>query len=167
MSEKILDKTLVYINNANSSFLKGSYITKFLNPIKDVVFIKIIKADIKITEKTTKTINSNAIVEGDNVYLELNDYNRLIINFPNSSISFFEAIQIGNENRIYKNEYSCMSGNYNDVNTYILNPIEANLSRLELRVYDKEGNLIRDAEEIGHLSLTLCIYSNPRKISMI
>jgi hypothetical protein len=167
MSENNLDKTLIYINNTNSTFLKGSYITKFLNPIKDVLFIKVLKADIKIANDSAKTINTKSIKEGDNIYLELNDYSRLTINFPDNSISFFEYIQIGNENKMYKNEYSCMSCNYNDVNTYNFNPVESNLSRLELRLYDKEGVLIKNREEIEHLSLTLCIYSNQRKISMV
>lgn len=166
MSEKILDKTLIYINNTNSTFIKGTYTTKFVNQIKDVVFIKVIRANIKIKDATpNKTINSNSIKEGDNIYIDLNNYNRLIINFPeNNYMSFFESIQIGNEDIIYKNEYSCMSCNSNDVNTY---PVETNLSRLDLRLYDKEGKLILNEDEIEHISLTLCLYSDPRKISMI
>ena len=48
---------------------------------------------------------------------------------------------------------------------FVLNPVEPNLKRFNIQLYDKH-NVIINKSDITRFNMTLCVYYNRKKITM-
>lgn len=95
----------------------------------------------------------------DPIYININDYNRLISKKDNNNIYYFDSLIVENiiSSRItIKNDY-----NTND-NIYNLNPLEPQLNRFNIRLFDKNNQLI-SKDNINRIIIKLGIYYNNKK----
>lgn len=177
MDNTLLDKTLIYINSSNSVYLNNTEQKFYLSlqePIKNATYIKIIKMDVILNP--TNTINSSNIIDGDVVFVRVKDYDRITTSIGGNSFNCFDIITLnvidkGNTTKAndfvsFKTEYTSMSSNMNDANNFIINPIDPNLNRFDIELYDKNGLIIQKGD-IRRFSMTICVYSNRKKITMI
>jgi len=172
-----LDKSVLYINSVNSTYLNNTeqkFYINLIDPIKNALNVKIISMSVLLNPSLT--INGNAIVDGDNIYVAVKDYHRLNVNINNNNHSFFDSIPLNisekfgttvpNNVVMFKREYTCLTFNVNDINNHILNPADPNLTRIDIELYDKNGNIINNTD-ISGFNMSLCIYSNKKKVTMI
>ena len=181
MNDCILDKSIIYIDSANaiwnSESVQNFYID-ILEPIKNALYISIINATILLTP--TSQLNGNVIKDGDQVYINLNEYDRISTNINNSMVRYFEKIPLNLTDKyelIYLQnanglpaEFSfstnyVTSCNINDSHTYVLNPVEPNLKRFNIQIYDKNNKIINKSDII-RFSMTICVYYNRKKLTM-
>ncbi len=176
MSEGIYEKTFVYINSSNCYYLNNTeqrFYTVLSDPIKNASYIKIIKTDVIINPH--KTINSNTVDDEDPIYISLKNYERINTTINGGNYKFFEVINLNisdkfgnnkpNADVSFKKEYTSMSCNINDANNFVLNPVDPNLNRFDIELYDKNGIII-PIDELSKFTMTLCVYSNRKKITM-
>jgi hypothetical protein len=65
----------------------------------------------------------------------------------------------------FKTEYTSTGCSINDTNVVVLDPIEPNLRRFDVQLYDKNYNII-PRSDINVFSMILCIYSRRKKATM-
>jgi hypothetical protein len=158
---------------------KSSYYLDLLEPLRNVVYIKILSAVIPNSGsfETLYKMNKN-----DPIYICLNDYNR--------SKTYINSVNISTSNylnssgvTLYKNtsnylfntaeyfelfiykagssdstvSYTQASFDWTDPTVYILNPPEPNLRRLNIEIKDKKFNLFNTSTLTG-FNLTICVY---------
>lgn len=182
MNDDIMEKVIIYINSVNGVFTNNNFDFYFdlTEPIRNAEFIKIMKSEIILNPKNK--INNLDIEDTDPVYVVLKKYHRVCSSilklnakgddYETYQVKCFEIIPLNighnpsNEYIAYKTEYSSMSCGINDANTYVINPLEHNLRRFDVQLYDKNFNIIRKSE-IKSFAMTLCIYSSRRKITMV
>lgn len=181
MNDCILDKTIIYIDNANaiwnSTTVENFYID-ILEPIKNAMYISIIKSNIILNPLAT--LNGNAISDGDPIYINLNEYHRISTNINNSIVGYFEQIPLnltekyqliyiqGANNIPYEYSFTnnyVTSANINDSHMFVLNPVEPNLKRFNIQLYDKQNKII-NRSDITRFNMTICVYYNRKKITM-
>ena len=176
MDNDILDKTIVYINSSNCLFKNGTNfdITFDLQePIRNALYITIIKTDIILNP--SQSINNLAIEDGDSIYVNLKNYSRIRTNIDGINVKCFDQIIIDlsdkfgvdpppNANILFRSEYASTVGEINDINTHVLNPMEPNLKRFDIQLYDKKYQPIQK-NNIKRFATTLCVYHSRKKIT--
>ena len=124
------------------------------------------------------TLNGNSVVDDDPIYVRVNDYYRCLSVIKGNSVKCFEIINISKTKTYsirnntslspavtdvaYYTEYPQSALDINDTSVYVLNPVEPNLKRFNVQLYDKNNNLISKSD-IKAFKMTLCIYSKPKK----
>lgn len=185
MNDDIIDKQLIHIDSSsatingtyNSSTTQDFYID-ILEPLKNALSISILKANIILNPLAT--LNGNVINDLDPIYIDLNGYHRITTNINKSLVNYFELIPLnltekypliyiqGTNNvpfvYAFSNNYQS-SGLISDSHTFILNPVDPNLKRFNIKLYDKNNKIINKSD-ITRFTMTLCVYINRKKLTM-
>lgn len=175
-ASEALDKTIIYINSDNVNNFDAntfSFSVDLIEPIRDVVYIKIIKSEIIVNP--TSQINNNAIGDTDPIYIYLNSYKRISTVIDGNNTRFFDQININLSEKFptmvlpnsllsFKNETLSSSYNLGDPNLFILNPMESNLKKLNFALFDKK-NVIVQKSDIARFNTILCVYHTRMKTS--
>jgi hypothetical protein len=175
------DKIILSIDGKSCSSTnptKSSYYLDLLEPLRNVVYIKILSITIPNSGSFDTEYNMK---QYDPIYICLNDYNR--------SKTYINSVKISTSNylnssgvTIYKNtsnllfntgeyfdyvpysggnfstiSYTQSSFDWTDPSVYILNPPEPNLRRLNIEIKDKEFKLFNTITLTG-FNLTICVY---------
>src|SRR5210317_1566855 len=93
------EKRIIYINSENGTFLSS---TKFnmtfdlAEFIKDIAYIKLLKSEIIINVDGIENtlINNNNVEDGDPVFINLNEYNRISTRIGENTVKYFDIIHI-------------------------------------------------------------------------
>ena len=163
MSDHLIDceYKIITIDSASSTYIDNTKQNFYINldePLRNVYKINIILAMINISQ--TSPLN----VSLEPIYINLNDYQRLIAKYNNNNIYYFESIIM--ENSITSGTISIKNDFNSNDTIYYLNPIEPQLKRFQISLYDKENNLIPKAN-INKFVMKLGIYYNNRKTTRI
>ena len=195
MNESILDKRIVYINSSNCKYIdntKCSFFYDLLEPIRNAMYVKLMKAELIVNPSSS--INSVAIQDGDPVFVSVNNYNRVFTTIQemvtiwdskkkqlsdelqSRNVRCFECISLNISDKYgagsvpnklvsFKSEYNSTGCTINDTNTHVLDPIDPNLKRLDISLYDKKFNVL-GKNDINCFNMILCIYSSRKKATM-
>lgn len=170
------DKTIIYLDNINAEFANPTECNFYIdiqNIIKSVLYIKILSCSIDIEP-------ADGISNNDPIYVALNDYNRASSVINGARTRFFVAVPL-----VFTNSQNCsivnsvatvqnkliFSGNVeyktdfdkNDASVYVLNPMEPNLRKFNIQLYDKNNNILQ-RNALLNFKLTLCVYSSNKKL---
>lgn len=170
------DKTIIYINSKDVNTFDTntfSFSVDLIEPIRDVVYIKIIKSEIILNP--TSTINGNTIGDTDPIFVSLNSYKRISTVIAGNNTKFFDQVNINlsdkfptmvlpNSLMAFRNETSSSSYNIGDPNLFILNPMESSLKKLNFTLFDK-NNIVVNKADIDRFNTTICVYHNRMKLS--
>ena len=184
MDDCILDQKIINIDTASSIWSSSTnmdFYIDILEPLKNALYISIIKSNILLNPKNS--LNGVAIADGDNVYVNMNDYNRISTTISNGNtnniVTYFEQISLNLTEKYqlyyiqggaiplvysFTNNY-ITTANLTDSHMFILNPAEPNLKRFNIKLYDKNNNILQRSE-ITRFNMTICIYYNRRKTTM-
>ncbi len=176
-NDVLLDKRIVYINSSNATFIGTTNFEFFydlLEPIRDVVYVKIMKAEVIVNP--AQQLNGRSIEDCDPIFIDLKNYNRLFVNVGEQNIKCFEYIPLNITGRYgynsvpnkflpFSTEYTTTGCTANDTNTFVVNPIDATLKRFDVQLYDKNYVVI-PKNSIKSFTMVLCIYSQKKKMSM-
>lgn len=179
MTDETLDKTLVYINSSysnvaesfNSSDFKFSY--NLIEPIKDAMYLLNVKVEILLN--TSIPLNGEYIEDGDPIFFRLNDYHKLVANVNGDNVRCFDYISMNltdkfgaddppNKNVLFINEITSAEYCANDINTYVINPVEPNFKRVDISLHDKNFKPV-PKDFIKKFTILLCVYHNRRKLT--
>lgn len=177
MDTKDIDKTLIYINTSNVTYNSDTYhdfTVHFVEDIKEVLFIKLMKSEVIINPSAD--INSTAIIDTDPVYITLNDYKRYMTNINGNSYHYFDLINLNitekfgatsppNMNISFKNDFISSACSNTDTTIYTLKTVEPKLTKLNITLRDKNNNLLLRSE-IKQFNMILCIYNDNKKNTM-
>lgn len=155
------DKVVVNLNNHNcltTDATKTSFYVNLVEPIKNVVYIKILRSNI---------LSANAMrsaplsyVRYEPIYITLNDYNRSVSYIYNNDTfnyaNYFDLIPYSFDN-FTEISYGQTSFDWTDPSVYVLNPPEQILKRLNVEFRDKTFNLF-DTTILTHFNLSICVY---------
>lgn len=167
--EEQLDKTVIYINSANSRSTNNSctYVCDLVETLKDVACIKSMRTEV--------FAKHSEFSDGDPVFVKLNDYKRVSTVINGNATKFFETVSIDkndkssttlvNEIVSFKKD-SSTSFHKCDPNLHILKPIESHVKTLTVELYDKDNNLFNKSQ-IDGFNMTICIYHLNKKISQM
>lgn len=155
------DYKIITIDSYNVNFNNLNYYDFYMNldePLRNVYKINIITilVDVPLTASTYFS-------PLDPIYINLNDYNRLISKKDDDNLYYFDSLIIENliTSRItIKNDY-----NTND-NIYYLNPIEPQLTRFNIRLFDKNNQNI-STTKINRIVMKIGIYYNNKKSNRV
>jgi len=143
------------INNISNTY---DFYMNLDEPLRNVYKINVISILIDIPQ-----IASTFFSPLDPVYININDYNRLISKKNNNNLYYFDSIIIENliTSRItVKNDYNTTD------NKFYLNPIEPQLTRFNIRLFDKNNQLIT-ITNINRIVIKLGIYYNNKKYTRV
>lgn len=191
-NETILDKKILQLTNGGAIYYnnaKCDFYIDILEPIKNVTHIKILKSSVRLN---LKTLNGAPVIDNDPIYISLNNYNRIntydnkIVNTSNNITSIFNSFEVINLNVtskylimantqissfieingvLFENIYTSTTSDFNDTSVYNIIPHEPSLLRFNIKLYDKNYNLI-NKEDIINFELLVCVYSNNKKVTM-
>lgn len=162
-----LDKTVIYLNDLNSRSPNNtcSYVCDLVETLKDVVYIKVMKSEV--------FADHAQFIDGDPIFIKLNDYKRISTVIDGSVTKFFETLSINISDKSptalqnpivsFKKDSSTSFHRY-DPNLYVFKPIESHLKTLNVELYDKHNNIFSKSQIAG-FNLTICIYQLNKKIS--
>ena len=166
----LIDSSNVFYTNNDTS--KFDFYINFNEPLKDVYKIKILYDAVSFT---TIDLHTSANLEDnlDNIYINLNDYDRVrsyLIN-PNTknvtNLQYFDSIMI-DTNKVKAISHIDETTMFNDFNEnegdYYLNPVVSQFNRINIQLRDK-NNVIIDKNLINRFVMKLCIYYYTKKIS--
>ena len=163
------DYKVITIDSESATFYNPLTCDFYINldePLRNVYKINIIVVLLNIE------YNSSLNTTLDSIYVNLNNYNRIIgksktaVNDVKYNISAFDSIIIENANKTVGTN-STLKNDYNSTDTtYYLNPIEPQLSRFNIRLYDK-NNVIIYKTAINRFVLKIGIYYNNKKTTRI
>jgi hypothetical protein len=166
------DKIILSIDGKSclsTNSAKSSYYLDLLEPLRNVVYIKILNAKIMHNSSITSLYN---YVIYDPIYISINDYNRskaylkkiniISANTSNillNSVEYFDSLYYGSDGSgdVSLISYTQSSFDWTDPTVYILNPPEPNLRRLNIEIKDKTFNLF-NTTTVTNFNLTICIY---------
>jgi hypothetical protein len=174
MNEDILNRTVIYMNSSNINFYNNNTYDMYyelIEPIKDAIYIKLMRTEVILNPHAT--INGLHIEDGDVIFVDLKEYNRVIANLNGLNMRCTDYILLNlsekfgdknppNANISFKSEYSSMSCNPNDTNMIVLNPVEPSFRRFNIQLYDKTGKII-SRPSISKFTMVVCIYHKRRK----
>jgi len=155
------DKVVINLSNHNcltTDATKTSFYVNLVEPIKNVVYVKIIRSSIL----STNTMRSAPLsyLRYEPVYISLNDYNRSVSYINNNGTfnyaNYFDLIPYSFDN-FSDISYSQAAFDWSDPSVYILNPPEQTLKRLNVEFRDKAFNLF-DTAVLTHFNLSICVY---------
>jgi hypothetical protein len=175
------DKIVINLNSSNclQNASDSSYYINLSESLKNVVYIKMLKASVK-----TGAINTNLLYNKfDPIYIAINDYDRsvsykifteitpntstdkstgVVTNNGNSSnivfnpFNYFDLIPYSNDS--YSDiSYNQNSFDWSDPSVYILNPPEQNLRRFNIQIKDKNFNFFSNTNLVN-FNLSICVY---------
>lgn len=182
------DKIVINLNSSNClqnspQTTESSYYINLAEPLKNVVYIKMLKASVK-TGALMTTLSYNKF---DPIYIAINDYDRSVsykifteitpnttknistgevtLTGTNSSnivfnpLNYFDLIPYSNDSIVPYSEisYNQNSFDWSDPSVYILNPPEQNLRRFNIQIKDKNFNFFTSANLIN-FNLSICVY---------
>jgi len=156
------DKVVINLNNLNSLTTdanKTCYYVDLVEPLRNVIYVKIIRASVIAVETTMEQSPLSYLIY-EPIYISINDYNRAVSylktngNFNN--INYFDLIPYSGTNNS-DISYSHSSFDWTDPSVYILNPPEPNLRRLNIDIRDKTFKLF-DTSVLTNFNLSICIY---------
>jgi len=153
---KIITIDSSFVNFINSNFYDFYMVLD--EPLRNVYKINVITILVNVPQSS-----SSIFLPLDPIYININDYNRLISRKENNNLYYFDSVIVENEisSRItIKNDY-----NTND-NIYYLNPLEPQLNRFNIRLFDKNNQLINKTN-INRIIIKLGIYYNNKKYTRV
>lgn len=179
-----LDKTIVYLNSDTVTFNTDNFDISFdlPEPIKNVVYIKIMKVDIILDMANVNAsiiTDRDEILEGDPLFINLRNLNNRIItkskdgdiikSFELINLNFKEkyntSVSTGTQGKWYfKTEYTATGCNITDTNVLVLNPIKPNINRFDIQIYNKY-NKVMSKNAIIKCTLTMCIYHSRKNLN--
>ena len=176
------DKVVINLNNHNCLQInpaESCFYVNLVEPIKNIIYIKILKATITSTN-AMKNNASLLYIKHDPIHIAINDYDR--------SVSYLKSVQVSTSNYLldgvptvlttskdvfdtvkyfdiipYSDTTSSEISNGNvsfdwtDSSVYILNPPEPNLRRLNIDIRDKAFKPF-NTSILTHFNISLCIY---------
>jgi hypothetical protein len=130
--------------------------------INDYNRINTFEAKTEVIIKNSSNITSNYVT---NVFqsfevINLNVTSKYLI-MANSQISNFLQIN----GILFENIYTSTSASLNDTNVYNIIPHEPSLKRFNIKLYDKNYDLI-DKDDIKNFEILICVFSNNKKVTM-
>jgi hypothetical protein len=174
------DKIVINLNSSNCLPVMENITNYYINlpePLKNIIYIKIINASILSTNSIISTLSYNKY---DPIYISINDYDRSIsynkrthvttsnywidnvrYGLDSSNIVFdpkkyFDVIQYSGSD--YSDRaYSQSSFDWTDPTVYILNPPDPNLRRFNIEIRDKNFELF-ETSIIQDFNLSFCAY---------
>jgi len=167
--ENDYDYKVITIDSDCATFYSSTTCDFYINldePLRNVYKINIIVVLLNILN------NSPLNITLDSIYVNLNNYNRLIgknktaFNNTKYNINAFDSIIIENAitttggNTTLKNDYN------NTDTIYYLNPLEPQLTRFNIRLFDK-NNVIINKSDISRFVLKIGVYYNNKKTTRI
>ena len=170
----ICNYKIILIDSSNVIYNSNSNIYDFhirlADNIRDVYKIKVLYDAISF--QTSNLTDAAKTQNLDNIYINLNDYDRVkssIITINNELINIraFDSIMI-DFNKIKAVNNVNETTMYNDFNEnegdFYLQPIEANFNRINIKLLDKNNNVVTKSY-VSRFVMKLCIYYNIKKIS--
>jgi hypothetical protein len=152
---KIITIDSLYVNYPNINIY--DFYMSLDEPLRNVYKINVITILADVPQ-------SSFFLPLDPIYVNINEYNRLISKKnDNNNIYYFDSLIIENtiSSRItIKNDY-----NTND-NTFYLNPLEPQLNRFNIRLFDKNNQLITK-DNINRIVIKLGVYYNNKKYTRV
>ena len=165
---------IIIIDSDNAIYPNGDsnldFYIKLSDNIRDVYKIKILYDAVSIPTVNIK--NTNIITNLDNIYINLNDYDRVKSNIKDNlnnsiTVNYFDSIMI-DYNKIKSTTDITLTTMYNDFNEnegdYFLYPIESNFNRIYIRLLDK-NNILLTKSYLSRFVMKLCVYYYTKKIS--
>jgi hypothetical protein len=156
------DKVIVNLNNHNCLTInpnETSFHVNLVEPIKNIVYIKLLKASI-ITTSAIKNNNQLLYIKYDPIYISINDYERsqsyLNTNGVFDIVKYFDFIPYSTDT-FSDISNSHVSFDWTDSSVYILNPPEPNLKRLNIVFRDKYFKTF-NTSILTHFNLSICLY---------
>jgi hypothetical protein len=174
------DKIVINLNSSNCLPVTENITNYYINlpePLKNIIYIKIINTSILSTNSIISTLSYNKY---DPIYISINDYDRSIsynkrthvttsnywidnvrYGLDSSNIVFdpkkyFDVIQYSGSD--YSDRaYSQSSFDWTDPTVYILNPPDPNLRRFNIEIRDKNFELF-ETSIIQDFNLSFCAY---------
>ena len=174
------DKIIINLNSsnclANNSNIANYYIN-LVEPLKNVIYIKMIKASVFTNNSIVPTLSYNKY---DPIYIGLNDYDRSVSYIKNTQVStsnytinnivnisytsnvifdsakYFDIIPYSSDT-FSEISYSQASFDWTDPTVYILNPPEQNLRRLNIEIKDKKF-IPFNTSILTDFNLSICAY---------
>lgn len=174
------DKIVINLNSsnclANNSNIANYYIN-LVEPLKNVIYIKMIKASVFANNSIVPTLSYNKY---DPIYIGLNDYDRSVSYIKNTQVStsnytinnivnisytsnvifdsakYFDIIPYSNDT-FSEISYSQSSFDWTDPTVYILNPPEQNLRRINIEIKDKKF-IPFNTSILTDFNLSICAY---------
>lgn len=156
------DKIVVNLNNHNCLQInpaESCFYVNLVEPIKNIIYIKILKATITSTNGM-KNNASLLYIKNDPIHIAINDYDRSVsylnTNGVFDTVKYFDIIPYSDTT---SSEISNghVSFDWTDSSVYILNPPEPNLRRLNIDFRDKAFKPF-DTAILTHFNISLCIY---------
>jgi hypothetical protein len=182
------DKIVINLNSSNClqnspQTTESSYYINLAEPLKNVVYIKMLKASVK-TGALMTTLSYNKF---DPIYIAINDYDRSVsykifteitpnttknistgevtLTGTNSSniafnpLNYFDLIPYSNDSIVPYSDisYNQNSFDWSDPSVYILNPPEQNLRRFNIQIKDKNFNFFNNTNLVN-FNLSICVY---------
>ena len=165
------DYKIIAIDSTTCAYPDASICEFYIDldePLRNVVRINIITMLLNINNNSTVVPGSNPNLES--IYVDLNNYSRLISkgavnndgSGKRSNIYFFDSLIIekvdttAGGNMTIKNDYNTTDSKY------YLNPIEPQLNRFRVRLFNK-NNVIINASAINRFIMKLGVYYNNKK----
>jgi len=177
------DKIVINLNSTNClEFTSGKtdYYINLAEPLKNVIYIKMIRASVK-TSVALSTYN-----KFDPIYIAINDYDRSVSYkifteiTPNTTkniitgtvsntgtnssniifhpFNYFDLIPYSSSSDQYSDiSYNQASFDWSDPSVYILNPPEQNLKRFNIQIKNKAFELFSTSDLIN-FNLSFCVY---------
>lgn len=153
------DYKIITIDTTNVNYNIANTFDFYMNldePLRNVYKISV----ITILADVPQTASFSPL---DPIYINLNEYNRLISKKGVNNLYYFDSI-------IVENSISSRTTIKNDYNTtdniYYLNPIEPQLKRFNIRIYDKNNQIITTTN-INRIIIKLGIYYNNKKYTRV
>ncbi len=162
------DKIVINLNSTNClEFTSGKtdYYINLAEPLKNVIYIKMIRASVK-TNSSTIFSGSLNYKKNDPIYIAINDYDRSLSyikstqgnNIVFNSINYFDLIQFNDDaNNHSEISYTQASFDWSDPSVYILNPPEQILKRFNIQFKNKAFELFNTSDLIN-FNLSICVY---------
>ena len=153
------DHKIIVIDSINAIYPTTGECDFYINldePLRNVYKLKILASLANI--KNSSTINNDL----ESIYIDLNNYNRIVAKGSNNNnIYYFDSLIIesagSSGNSTIKNDY-----NNADIE-YPLNPIEPQISRFRIQLYNKNNVLLSTTNDINRYVMKLGIYYNNKK----
>jgi hypothetical protein len=156
------DKVVINLNNHNCLTInpdETSFYVNLVEPVKNIVYIKILKASI-ITTADIKNNNQLLYIKYDPIYISINDYERSQSYLNNNGdfdvVKYFDLIPYSTDT-FSDISNSHVSFDWTDSSVYILNPPEPNLKRLNIVFRDKYFRPF-NTSILTHFNLSICLY---------
>ena len=150
---------IISIDSSRSIYTQANTHNFYINldePLRNVYKINI----ITILADVPQTASFQSL---DPINIRLNDYKRLISKKDGNNLYYFDSIIVENSissRTTIKNDYNTTD------NVYYLNPLEPQLSRFELTLYDKNNDILTTSN-ISRFIIKLGVYYSNKKTTRI